>query len=63
MKYNYFYCLAKSEGCSKDMLGKEACISCEKNGDCRVCGRQETSFCEKCIHMASISDKALVTSE
>ena len=49
-KANYFYCLAKSEGCSRDMFGIIACSTCEKNGDCRVCGRQETSFCEKCVN-------------
>jgi len=62
-KANYFYCLAKSEGCSKGMFGIIACSECEKNGDCRVCGRQETTLCEKCIHMTSASDKAIVTSE
>lgn len=62
-KANYFYCLARHESCDREMFGSTACDMCEKNGDCRVCGRQETTFCEKCIHMASISDKALVTSE
>ena len=49
-KANYFYCLAKSEGCSKDMFGIIACSTCEKDGECSVCGRQETSFCEKCVN-------------
>lgn len=45
---NYFYCLARHESCDRDMFGITACQECEKNGDCHVCGRAETSFCEKC---------------
>ena len=50
MKYNYFYCLARQGTCDRDMFGSTACDMCEKNGDCRVCGRQETTFCEKCVN-------------
>jgi|GEM_PF-4132607 len=58
-----FYCLIKSDTCKRSWFGSTACENCEINGDCRVCGRQETSFCEKCIQAAGVSDKALVTSE
>lgn len=51
-EYNYFYCLVSSnpddKDCNKDMFGIIACSTCEKNGDCRVCGRHQTTFCEKC---------------
>lgn len=43
-----FYCLIKSDTCKRSWFGSTACEKCEINGDCRVCGRQETSFCEKC---------------
>ena len=61
MKYNYFYCLARQETCGRDMFGSTACDMCEKNGDCRVCGRQETSFCEKCKNRRFENDKASTT--
>ena len=48
MKKNYFYCLARHESCDRDMFGRKACSECIREGDCRICGRQETSFCEKC---------------
>lgn len=47
---NYFYCLARHESCDRDMFGNTACQECEKNGNCHVCGRAETSFCEKCVN-------------
>jgi len=60
---NYFYCLARHESCDRDMFGLIACEYCEINGKCQVCGRHQTTLCEKCIHMTSTSDKAIVTSE
>lgn len=60
-KANYFYCLARHESCDREMFGSTACDMCEKNGDCRVCGRQETSFCEKCKNRRFENDKASTT--
>ena len=47
-KQNYFYCLAKNEGCKKDLFGEVACGDCEKDKQCNHCGRIGTSFCDKC---------------
>lgn len=47
-KASYFYCLAKNNMCKRSWFGRKACTKCEKEGECRVCGRQETTFCEKC---------------
>ena len=58
---NYFYCLAKQESCDRDMFGITACKECEKSGDYRVCGRHETSFCEKCKNRRFENDKASTT--
>ena len=60
-KENYFYCLAKQESCDRGMFGKVACSVCEKEGECRVCGRQETTFCEKCENRRFENDKASTT--
>ena len=49
-KDNYFYCLARHESCDRDMFGKVACDTCKTNGDCRVCGRQETTLCQNCVN-------------
>lgn len=58
-KDNYFYCLARHESCDRDMFGKVACDTCKTNGDCRVCGRFQTTFCDKCAQRTDVSDKAL----
>lgn len=64
-KKDYFHCLisndSEDKSCSKDMFGIIACSTCEKNGDCRVCGRHETSFCEKCKNRRFENDKASTT--
>lgn len=62
-KENCFYCLAKNNMCKRSWFGRKACTKCEKEGDCRICGRQETSFCEKCVQRTGVNNKALVTSE
>lgn len=49
IKKNYFFCLKKSGGnCPKNMLGGIACECCTDNDNCEVCGRQSTSFCNRC---------------
>lgn len=58
---NYFYCLARQETCGWDMFGKVACAECKRSGDCRICGRQETTFCEKCKNRRFENDKASTT--
>ena len=56
-----FYCLIKSDTCKRSWFGNTACDMCEKNGDCRVCGRHQTSFCEKCVNRRFENDKASTT--
>ena len=56
-----FYCLIKSDACKRSWFGSTACSECEKNGDCRVCGRQETTLCEKCENRRFENDKASTT--
>lgn len=49
-KHDYFYCLKNQEMCEKDFLGNTACNCCINQGNCKHCGRKNTSFCAKCTH-------------
>ena len=49
-KANYFYCLMKCRKCRRNFLGIKACKTCNINGLCSVCGRHQTTFCEKCVN-------------
>lgn len=45
---DYWIC-TKQSGCAKDIFGQPNCELCNKYRKCEVCGRADTTFCEKCI--------------
>jgi hypothetical protein len=48
---NYYYCLAvHNSECTKDLFGRKDCENCKNYGECKKCGRKNTSFCKKCTH-------------